>query len=306
MTTLNTHDTHYKPAPPGFTPEQWTQFSEDGFLVLERAIEADALEALIDTVDRVAEAHPKYSPERYFGINRIVETDPLFADLIDHPRHTGFVYDLYGELLKLHLSELFVRPPGGKTTEWHPDGARALPYRTFSSQLPLQLRVGYWLTDVVEAQQGALVVMPGSHRTQYMDEYTTHEKAPGEKPVLLPAGSITLHHCDLWHRVEKNTSSSIRKNLYLSYCPSWITSGDRQRSDPSWLNSLTREQRIIMRDYDQPYQYAKPPPEEFPLFLTREQGVDRVPGLYREEVPLNLRHRPTTTSHWVSQNDGDN
>ena len=296
-------DTHYRKAPPGFSPEQWAQFDRDGFLILENAIEPDAVKQLIEVVDRVAAAQPRYSAERYFNMKRIVDEAPEFADLIDHPRHVGFGYDIYGEQLKLHLSELFVRPPGGKTTEWHPDGARVLPYRVFSPQLPLQVRVGYWLTDVLKPEDGALVVMPGSHRQQYLEQYTTHEKAPGEKPLLVPAGSITLHPCDLWHRVETNLGPSVRKNLYLSYCPSWITSGDRQHSDPSWLSSLTREQRIIIRDYAQPYEYAKPPLEDFPLFLSREQGVDRIDGLYRDHVALNLRHRPTAAAGWIDQSE---
>ena len=290
----------FKIAPRGFTAAQWQQFHQHGFLVLENVIQPDVVEALIEAIDRVAAAHPKFSTERYFRIDRIVETDPLFAQLIDHPRHVGYVYDLYGELLKLHLSELFIRPPSSKTTEWHPDGARALPYRSFSPELPLQTRVGYWLTDIHSADQGALVVLPGSHRRQYLDQYNSHEPAPGEQAVLLPAGSITLHHCDLWHRVETNSSANVRRNLYLSYCPSWITSADRQRSPAGWLAGLEREQRIIVRDYDQPYQYAKPPPEEFPLFLTRDSAEDRIPGLYRDEVPLHLRHRPTAAAAWIA------
>lgn len=298
-------DSTFKIAPPGFTQNQWAQFCKDGFLVFESAIEPDMVHQLIEVVDQVAEAHPKFSPERYFHTNCIVERSPLFAKLIDNPRHVGLVYDLYGELLKLELSEMFIRPTGGKTTEWHTDGARALPYRIFSPKLPLKVRVSYWLTDVIEPEQGALVVIPGSHQQQYLDQYNTHEKAPDEQPVLLPAGSITLHHCDLWHRVEINSSSSIRKNLYLSYCPSWLTSTDRLRSAPSWLASLTREQRIIIRTYEQPYQYAKPPAEEFPLFLSREQGVDRLSRLYRDEIPLNLRHRPTAAENWLAQVAGD-
>jgi hypothetical protein len=262
-------------------------------------IEPAAVAELLAAIERVTSTHPKFSAKRYFRIDRLVEADPVFAALIDHPRHVGMVYDVYGELLKLHLSELFVRPTGGKTTEWHPDGARALPYRVFSPRLPLQLRVGYWLTDITEPQDGALVVIPGSHQRQYVDQYNTHEHAPDEHPVLLPAGSITLHHCDLWHRVETNTSARVRKNLYLSYCPSWVTSADRHRSDPAWLAGLTREQRIILRDYDQPYEYAKPPAEAFPLFLTRDRGLDHVPGLYRDKVPLHLRNRPTTVSAWL-------
>jgi ectoine hydroxylase-related dioxygenase (phytanoyl-CoA dioxygenase family) len=291
----------YQIAPPGFTHEQWQYFDKHGFLILENAIEPDVVKTLISAIDRVASAHPKFAQDRYFGIKRIVESDPVFADLIDHPRHIGYMYDLYGELLKLHLSEMFVRPFGSKTTEWHTDGAKVVPYRIFSPRLPLQTRVGYWLTDVTTQDQGALVVVPGSHRRQYLDQYTTHEPNPEEVPVLLPAGSITLHHCDLWHRVETNSSDTVRKNLYLSYCPSWITSADRHRSDPSWLATLTREQRIIMRDYDEPYQYAKPPAEEFPLFLTRDSGEDRIAGLYRDEVPLYLRHRPTLASQWTKE-----
>ena len=295
------HDS-FKPAPNGFTAEQWRQFYQQGFLVLEGAIESDVVEALLEATDRVAATHPKFSPERYFRNARMVETDPLFAGLIDHPRHLGYVYDLYGELLKLHLSELFIRPPHSTTTEWHIDGARALPYRTFSPQLPLQTRVGYWLTDVHSVEQGALMVIPGSHRLPYLDQYTTHEQAPGEQALLLAAGSITLHHCDLWHRVATNSSHSIRRNLYLSYGPSWLTSTDRLSCPADWLTGLGREQRIIMRDYDLPQHYAKPPADDFPLFLTRDSGQGHTPGLYRDEVPLHLRHRPTAAAAWIAAN----
>ena len=66
-----------------------------------------------------------------------VELDPVLSSLIDHPRHIGYVYDVYGEQLKLQLSEMFLRTPsGGRNNKWHPDGARALPYGIFSPILP--------------------------------------------------------------------------------------------------------------------------------------------------------------------------
>ena len=78
-----------------------------------------------------------------------------------------------------------------------------------------------------------------------------------------------------------------------AYCPAWVTSHDRVLSDPEWLESLNREQRIIMRSYDQAYQNAKPPAADFPLFLDRETGLDRDPDLYREYVALSRRKRLT-------------
>ena len=92
----------------------------------------------LDAIDRVASAHPKYKKGDTFGPGNIVERDPVFTELIDHPRHVGFAYDLFGELLKLHQSQFFLRPPGGIHYN-----IRALPYGVFSPKLPLQIKIGY-------------------------------------------------------------------------------------------------------------------------------------------------------------------
>ena len=39
-----------------------------------------------------------------------------------------------------------------------------MPYGTFSPDLPLQIKIGFWLTDLPQAKMGNLVVLPGSHR----------------------------------------------------------------------------------------------------------------------------------------------
>ena len=64
-------------------------------------------------------------------------------------------------------------------------------------------------------------------------------------------------------------------------------------SDPAWLETLNREQRIIMRSYDNAYSNAKPPAYDFPLFLDRETGLDRDPNAYRDDVKLHRRKRRT-------------
>ncbi len=69
----------FRVAPPGFTPEQWSTFLEDGIV--------------------------------------IVEHDPVLTDLIDHDRHIGYAYDIYGELLKIHQSQLLLAYASGKTQQ---------------------------------------------------------------------------------------------------------------------------------------------------------------------------------------------
>ena len=74
--------------------------------------------------------------------------------------------------------------------------------------------------------------------------------------------------------------------------PPGICEGDRFQSSPEWLETLNREQRIIMRNYSNGYHRAKPPAEDFPLFLDRETGRDSDPDAH-DGVPLHQRKRLT-------------
>ncbi|NJN83989.1 MAG: hypothetical protein HC802_18055, partial [Caldilineaceae bacterium] len=151
-------DQTFRTAPPGFTLEQWETFLKDGIIVIENALSGQETDALIAAVDRVASADPRFAPGEFLSVQNFVERDPQLSDLIDHDRHIGFAYDLYGEQLKLQLSELFLRTPGGgRNNRWHPDGARALPYQVFSPTLPLQIKVGYWLTNLSRPAMGNFV-----------------------------------------------------------------------------------------------------------------------------------------------------
>ena len=294
--------TQHRLAPKGFTKEQWETFNRDGFIEIEDALSEAEVDSYIDAINAVAEADPKYTTGDTYGIENIVERHPLLANLIDHPRHVGYAYDLYGELLKLHQSQVFLRPPGMKRFNiWHPDGTRALPYGVFSPELPLQIKIGYWLTDLPNPKMGNLVVLPGSHRKQYMDAYDTHESIEGEHILQVKKGTMTVMHSSIWHRVEPNEQDVTRYNIFLAYCPSWITAADRIQSDPEWLKTLNREQRIIMRSYQHGYHRAKPPLEEFPLFLDRDSGLDADVGKYRDHVKLNRRKRITQAEKFLNK-----
>jgi hypothetical protein len=286
-------ETQYRVAPPGFTDAQWEIFERDGILVLENRLSEAEIERYTDAIMRVAHSDPNYSPDRYYGVENIVERDPVLAELIDHDRHVGFAYDLFGELLKVHKTQIHLRPPGSKTAVWHHDGSRALPYGVFAPTLPLNILIGYWLTDLPTAEMGNMVVLPGSQNSQYLDQFYSSASIPGERPLVFPRGTMTIMQSRVWHRVFPNTSEVTRKNLFIAYCPAWLVSEDRHGSDPEWLKTLNREQRIIMRSYDKAYFNHRPPASEFPLFLDRDTGLDRDPGTTREDVALHIRKRLT-------------
>ena len=292
----------YRKAPPGFTKAQWEELDQEGFLIIEDALTQDEIDHYLNAIDELTASDPNYREDKYYGPQHVVAKHPAFTELIDHPRHVGFAYDVYGELLKLHISQVFIRPYDSSHNAWHPDGARAVPYGVFSPRLPMQIKIGYWLTDLPHPKMGNFVCMPGSHRQQYLDGYTTHESMPGEKILRCRAGTMTIMHCGLWHRVEPNESDVVRKNIFLAYCPSWICEADRVQCDPEWLGTLNREQRIIMRSHDG-YGRTKPPKGDFPLFLDRETGADSDPDFFPDVVPLHLRKRRVRVEQWIQAGD---
>ena len=196
--------TNYRRAPEGFSRDQWDTLMDEGVLVIENALTDEEVDRYVSLIDEATEGDERYEQGKFFGPNHIVERYPAFSELIDHPRHVGFGYDIYGELLKLHISQFFIRPRDTSRNKWHPDGARAVPYGVFSPSLPMQIKIGYWLTDVPEPEMGNFVYLPGSHRTQVVEHYDTHDHAPGEHILCVKRGTMTIMHCDTWHRVEPN------------------------------------------------------------------------------------------------------
>jgi len=273
----------YHRAPPGFTEEQWRFFDREGYLLIEDAISRKDVQRYLEATNRIAAEHLRRSPEKPFTPwSGIAHLDPVFTEMIDHPRHIGFAYDLYGELLKLHNSQAFIRPPGKSSTRWHNDGARAVPYAVYAPVLPLQLKVSYWLTDLPRAKMGNLMIFPCSHKSQWFPGYTKPLSLAGELPVCVRAGTMMLIHC----------------NLFYTYCPSWVCEADRLACDEQWLSTLTREQRIIMRSYRNPYDRTKPPSEDFPLYLDRGTGLAHDPDA-DHDVPLAIRKRRVVVEKWL-------
>src|SRR5689334_9409369 len=171
----------FRRPPPGFEPSQWQTFEQRGILVVENAYGDHELAVWTQAVLR-AQASAGATADGFFTLRNFVEADPAFASLIDHPAHLGLVYDLYGEMLKLQLSELFVRAPGSgaRPERWHIDGPRTLPYAVFAPGAPMQVKVGIWLTDVLHRGGGNLAFVPGSHRQQYFAAYDTDEEVQEE------------------------------------------------------------------------------------------------------------------------------
>ncbi|MFJ6943277.1 phytanoyl-CoA dioxygenase family protein [Streptomyces wuyuanensis] len=275
-------------APAGFSAESWAAFHRDGLLVVEDALAPEQVDALVAAIEK------QQKPTDW----NVVASDSRFESMIDHPAHIGYVYDVYGEMLKLLRSEYFKRHPGQEVrNKWHFDGPRALPFDVFSPAAPLRIKVGYWLTPLPVEDRGNLVYIPASHRWPHLPQYHSHDAHPEERQLIVRPGAMTLMWGGLWHRVAENRGALTRLNLFLEYGPTWIVTSDRIGCDKEWLSGLTRRRRILMRDYDHPNRLIKLPDEDVPLFASRPGEPDLEAGRYGDHVPLALRKRST----WMEQ-----
>lgn len=280
-------------APPGFTDDELKQFSQDGFITLKDGLSESEVARYLSIIDELVGANPDFDPNETFKVRNLVGRDRRFEHLIDDPRHIGYIYELFGEMTKLVDSEAFLRPPGGYRSAWHIDGPTIEPYHDFV-QRPVNVRVAYWLTELPGPECGNLIYRPGSVGWQ-TSPAVGRNSAEGEVILHCKPGTVTLMDSRLWHRVDKNHSPAIRKNIFLTYAVSWLNTP--YLADPVWASSLTRERRIIVRPYANfPSHYSRPPALDVPLYLTRDreipQSCARLVFGTQSRVPENERWLP--------------
>ena len=292
-------------APMGFTDEEWETFYRDGIVKLPTKLTDEEIGRLLDAAQESIDAGPTYDPKKTHRLVQIVEKHPAFTELIDHPRHIGYAYDVFGEQIKLMQSDMFYRPKGSYQNDWHCDGPRVVPFRTFAPDLPLKMRVGYWLTDQPRDGMGNFVYVPGSHRDPWA-EYPGKGSYPGEQVLTCERGSVFVFSGNIWHRVSTNDADLTRITLFITYCPSWVVG--YEFPSPGWVSTLNREQRIIVRPYGEDLEaFTRPPKEDLPLYLDRDTMDENGPYVSNIEERhkrrrLTLPERQAWASH--SSNGG--
>jgi hypothetical protein len=231
------------------TPEQREQWADEGYVILEKVLSDGEIRRLTDVTDSVDRDSQKKGRDAnaYLSVNGTINLDNAFLDLIDHPGHLGIVLELLGAHAALIACQLMVRPPLPEPgLRWHWDGTSPYSWPSVGGLMPLlQLKVGWFLTDVDKPNMGNFVVIPGSHVGRFpkgalealLDDSLANFRAdgmvevdvPGARQVLVNAGDALLFHNSLWHAVAPNLSTVSRKNLYYVYAPPWI----RQHDIPS-------------------------------------------------------------------------
>jgi ectoine hydroxylase-related dioxygenase (phytanoyl-CoA dioxygenase family) len=243
-------------------------FETTGYLVLERFLAADHVARLLDAVARAAKRRralqEQGAPQTGFthlsGDNirffYILDDDPLFLELLDWPAIMPYVTGLLNDKPHHHASDVIVEyGPKGRPMGWHQDGHDDA-YRNLGTPIPfLQLKIGYYLTDMTRPGQGQLCVIPGSHRSQRgpdPDDLQKTDLFPGAVELCAPAGSAILFHNALWHSHGPWThDDGARIMLYYAYEHPWMIASQEHWGYPKefYNERLSPAQRKLFHGF---------------------------------------------------------
>lgn len=223
--------------------EQVDSFWQNGFLSIGKVLNDDEIARLRQEYDRTfAEAQAgkvqfrnlaidntddlekkNKAPQKMLQIMQMCELNIHFRRLLYDERFLNIVEDLIGPNIQLfHDQALFKPAHHGGPVHLHQDNAY---WRCTPANL-----VSIWLTlDDVNLDNGAMQFIPGSHL-----QAISHDRAQSSNALLdssghadesaiavvdLPAGGITLHHCQTLHKTAPNTTDRQRRALAIHYMP---------------------------------------------------------------------------------------
>ena len=200
-------------------------FDRDGYVVLEHAIDAGAL-------DRIrAELSPWLGDDAYRGRNdfegflsnrvyALLAKAPAIATLVEHPWVTAMLDQLLLPQYLLSANLAINLLPGETAQQFHIDG----DFYRVSRPRPAISVSAIWAIDDFTAENGATEVIQGSHRWGDEIPRADHDVVK----VVMPAGSVVVFAGTLWHRGGANRSDRPRLAITPQYCEPWARQQEQQ------------------------------------------------------------------------------
>ena len=285
-----------QPAWTPMTPEQRADFDRDGFLVIRSALRPDEVGRYRAAVDRVRQeqaATGGLAPDGSLHLLGAVGSCPELAGLLDHPAVFGLVWSVLGWNVHVHHSHLDVHPPviGERPPwwHWHQDGGRQNRELETAPRPRMSVKLAYWLSDVSEPGRGNLMVLPGSHRTDWLPGPPRRDVPwpvpEGAVQLTVGPGDVVFFDRRLWHARSLNRSDVVRAAVFLGYTWRWVRARDEVAELPArpWWLGLDPVQRQLLggvapHDGDHAWGHY---PQQTPLYQA-----------LAERDLLDLRHPP--------------
>ncbi|WP_306250281.1 phytanoyl-CoA dioxygenase family protein [Parvularcula sp. IMCC14364] len=221
-----------EPGPERNTPQIAADFEtlmRDGYVIIESILSADQCAAikedglaLLNQTGR--NSFEGRSTQRVYDVlSRTRQTDCL----AEHPRILGLMDRLFRPGFLLSQSQIINILPGEAAQTLHTDDAF---YRLPRPRQPLGAAT-VWAIDAFTEENGATVIVPGSHRWGD-DRSATAEEAI---PAVMPQGSVIFFLGTTWHGGGQNRTQTPRFAVTHQYCEAYM------RQQENYLLELSKE-----------------------------------------------------------------
>ena len=211
------------------TPQQEKEFHEQGYLIIPDALSPTHVSRLIGVLDEFS----KQKPEKIYNEADILGLSDEFLDMIDLASVLPKIQHLLGRNIWVNHTHYNINPssPHGDSNRvvkdygWHRDGG--VIHEDLGLRAPLlSIKVGYYLTDILETGRGETYIIQGSHQTG--------EKPPlppdfpsSARPILVNSGSAVLFDQRVIHSIRSpNPSNITRHAIFIQYAYRWLSPVD--------------------------------------------------------------------------------
>jgi len=251
---------------PAIVDADMAALDRDGYVVWENLLSADECQQIREVVGPWLgpAGRNAFEGRRTQRIYSVLSRTRMCDRLVDHPRVLA-VLDrlLMPNYLLSALQAINIQPREAAQLPHHDDGFYPIP----RPRAPLAAAT-IWAIDDFTADNGATVLIPGSHRWE--------ARPPGPDdaalPVVMPAGSCVFFVGTLWHGGGANTTERARLAVTAQYCQPWL------RPMETYTLSIPRDvARTVSDDIQRMIGYSIHPP-----------FVGAVDGLH----PLRLLEQP--------------
>ena len=270
------------------TEEQLNTFNESGFLIVEDAITQDMVDKLEEVADRIdAEERAKtgLASHKLLSKFRTVIEDDVLLELLDNKKVFPLLWDILGWNIQLYISHLIMYPPEpsdtprvNKAAHWHQDGGRPIP----EMERPhprLSLKVSYWLSDVTHRDNGAMRLIPRSHKLDKLPPRPNPDDDPdGAIDLLVKRGTAVLFDRRMWHSRGWNFSDITRKVLFMGYSYRWLRGLDYNLMPQEFLEKCDPIRRQLLGDGVNIKGWWQPTDADVPLktWIAKHRGEEYV------------------------------
>jgi phytanoyl-CoA hydroxylase len=201
------------------------RYQQDGYVIFREVLDSDLVAEASDHVEWLQKRHPDLRPEQLD--TQLVADDPFWVRLVGDDRLLDIAQEFIGSNIALFASHYICKPPfSGQPVLWHQDGA-------FWPLEPMEVITLWLAVDRSMPENGCLRVIPGSHRMSLQplrprddvenvlesEIAVEHVEEEHALDLVLEPGDVSVHHPNIVHASQANTSSLRRCGLTIRYIP---------------------------------------------------------------------------------------